>query len=125
MFYDSLCPGRINPVSLAEKYIGHIKQAVCKDLVESDAPLVLWNYCVERRARINNLTARNLFQLDGTDPHLTIHDTEGDISNLCNYKFYDWIYYWDQGQPFPHQKRKLGRVLGPGKIMAMKCANLF
>ena len=61
------------------------------------------------------MTARNLFQLVGMNLHLTIHDTEGDISNICNYKFYEWIYYWDQGQPFPHQKQKLGRVLGPAK----------
>lgn len=101
--------------NFAENYVGFIKQAVCKDLAKSNAPLVLWYYCVERRAIINNLTARNVFQLDVTNPHLTIHDTEGDILNIRNYRFYEWIYYWDQGQPFPHQKQKLGRVLGPAK----------
>ena len=84
--------------------MGLMKEAICKDLAESDAPLVLWDYFIKRRATINNLTARNLFQLNGTNPHLTIHDTEGDISNICNYKFYKLIYYWGQGQPFPHQK---------------------
>ena len=81
---------------LAEIYTGLIKQAVCKDLAESNTSLVLLDYCVDRKDRINNLTAGNLFQLDGTNPHLTIHDIGGDISNLCNYKLYEWIYYWDQ-----------------------------
>ena len=70
--------------NLAENYIGLIKEAVLKDLAKSDAPLVLCDYCVERRAHINNLTAQNFFQLEGTNLHLTMHDTEGDISNLCN-----------------------------------------
>lgn len=74
--------------NLTENYIGLINQAFQKDLVKSDTALVLLDYCVERRVQINNLTVRNLFQLDGTNPHLTNHDTEGDTSNLYNYKFY-------------------------------------
>ena len=74
--------------NLAESYISFIKQVVCKDLAESDALLVLWDYYVERRVRINSLTIRNLFQLDERNPHLTVHDAEGDISNLCDYKSY-------------------------------------
>ena len=69
---------------LAENFIGLIKQAVCKDLAKPDSPLVLWDYCVERRTCISDLTAQTLFQLKGTNPHLTIHNKKGDISNLCN-----------------------------------------
>ena len=43
----------------AELYIGLLKEAVRKDMHESNSPLCLWDYCVERRARINNLTAKN------------------------------------------------------------------
>ena len=52
----------------AELYIGILKEAVRKDLRESNAPLVLWDYCLERRARINNLTAKSNFKLHGTTP---------------------------------------------------------
>ena len=49
-----------------ELYIGLLKESVCKYMKESNAPLVFWNYCVERRAKINNLTAKtNIFQLHG------------------------------------------------------------
>ena len=47
--------------NLAELYIGITKEAIRKDMQESDSPLILWDYCAERRARIKNLTARNLF----------------------------------------------------------------
>ena len=45
--------------NLAELYIGLIKEAIRKDMKQSDCPLVFWDYCAERRARINNLTATN------------------------------------------------------------------
>jgi hypothetical protein len=101
--------------NLAEKYIGLLKQAVRKDMLESDCPMVLWDYCVEWRARINNMTAEDLFQLQSMNPHLATTGDEGDISNICIFKFYEWCYYWDQKPGFPSQKRRLGKVLGPSK----------
>ena len=99
----------------AELYIGLIKEAVRKDMKESDSPLRLWDYCVERRARINNLTARPLFSLHGQNPHQTVTGDEGDISNLCQYKWYDWCYFREQKAKFPFNKEILGRNLGPAK----------
>ena len=63
----------------AELYIGLIKEAVRKDMRESNSPLCLWDYCVERRARINNLTAKNAFKLHGSTPHTVTTGDEGDI----------------------------------------------
>ena len=54
-----------------ELYIGLIKEAVRKDMCESNSPLWFWDCCGERRARINNLTAKNSFRLHGLDPLLT------------------------------------------------------
>ena len=54
----------------AELYIGLLKESVSKYMKESNAPLVFWDYCVERRSRINNLTAKtNMFQLHGSNAH--------------------------------------------------------
>jgi hypothetical protein len=56
----------------AKLYIGLIKEAVCKDMTDFDCPLAFWGYCVERRARINNLTAKDLFTLHGTNAHTAL-----------------------------------------------------
>jgi hypothetical protein len=80
----------------AELYIGLIKEAVQKDMKDSDCPLAFWDYCVERRAWINNLTAKETFNLHGSNAHTTITGDEGDISNLCQYRWYEWCYYRDQ-----------------------------
>ena len=68
----------------AELYIGLIKEGVRKDMHQMNSPLCLWDYCAERRARINNLTAKNAFKLHGFTPHTVITGDEGDISNCVS-----------------------------------------
>ena len=60
---------------------------------DSDSPLRFWDYCVEQRARIHNLTTRNLFQLRGSNPTTSTFGEEGDISNICEFGWFDWCYY--------------------------------
>ena len=86
----------------AELYIGLIKEAVRKDMCESNSPLCFWDYCVERRASINNLTAKDAFRLHGSTPHTL-------------YAWYEWCYFRDQTAAFPNNKEVLGRVLGPAR----------
>ena len=66
----------------AELYIGLLKEAVCKDMHEFDSQMSLWDYCVERWARINNLMAKDNFKLHGTTPHTMTLAEEGDILPL-------------------------------------------
>ena len=82
---------------------------------ESNSPLVFWDYCVERRARINNLTAKDAFRLLGTTPHTITTGDKGEISNLYKYAWYEWCYFRDQTAAFPNNKGVLGRVLGPAR----------
>eukprot|EP00957_Ditylum_brightwellii_P155111 11807756-Ditylum_brightwellii.AAC.1 len=70
----------------AELYIGLIKEAVQKDMKESNCLLALQDYCVDQRTCINNLTAKDSFKLNGTTPHTALTGDEGDISSLCTFK---------------------------------------
>ena len=97
----------------AELYIGLLKEAVWKDMCESDSPMCLSDYCVERWARINNLMAKDNFKLHGVTPHTVTLAEEGDISSLCQFGWYEWCYYHEQTTAFPHNCEVLGRVLGP------------
>ncbi len=99
----------------AELYIGQIKEATRKDMRSSGSPLVLWDYCMERRALIFQITAKKLFQLNGTNPHTSTFGTEADISHICQYAWYEWVYYRDATTSFTYQKERLGRCLGPAK----------
>ena len=77
----------------AELYIGFLKESVRKDLSRSNCPLSLWDYCAERRALIHNLIPRDLFQTGGCTPYEYQFGVQGDISNLCQFGWYEWCYY--------------------------------
>ena len=87
----------------AELYIGLIKEAIRKDMQISNCPLAFWDYCVERHAHINNLTARDTVKLHGSNLHTSLTGEEGDILNLCQFGFYNWCYYCEQGEAFPYR----------------------
>ena len=57
--------------------------------------MVLWDFCAEHQMRINNLTDLPLLQLQGQNPHLDTFDEEGKISNVCQFKWYEWDYAMD------------------------------
>jgi hypothetical protein len=99
----------------AELYIGLIKEAVRKDMQHANCPLVFWDYCVERRARINNVTAKSLFQLHGSNAHTATLHEEADISNIARYGWHELCFYRDHTAPFLHPREVLGRVLGPAR----------
>ena len=71
---------------------------------ETDNPIVLWEYCAESRSCINDLTAKKLFQLYGATPHTALTSEEGDISNIFQFKWYDWCYYRYNKANFPFNK---------------------
>ncbi len=99
----------------AKLYNGFMKEATRKDMRSSGSPLVLWDYCMERRALIFQITAKKLFQLNGTNPHISTLGTKADISHICQYAWYEWVYYRDAKTSFPYQKEWLGRCLGLAK----------
>jgi hypothetical protein len=59
----------------AELAIGILKEAIWKDLCESGSPIVLWDYCMERRALISQATSKKLFQLQGSNPYTATFGT--------------------------------------------------
>ena len=99
----------------ADLCIGLMKEAVHKEMKDYSSPLAFWDYCCERRAQINNLTAKKLFQLEGRNAHFSVTGEEGDISNLCQYAWYAWCYYWENTSKFPFNHEVLGKILGPTK----------
>ena len=64
---------------------------------------------------MNNLTAKVASRLQGTTPHTIATGDEGDISNLCQYAWYEWCYFRKQTAAFPNNKEVLRRVLDPAR----------
>ena len=101
----------------AELYVGLVKEALRKDIRLSHSPLVLWEYTEEHRTDIMSLTERDLFLLQGRNPHTSTFGEEVDISHLCQFSWYEWVYFYDDSPStsLPFLKAMLGRVIGPAK----------
>ena len=97
----------------AERFIQILKNGSKKDMASSDSPLVFWCYCIERRAMIENACAKDNFLLKGNSPHSMMTGEVTDISNLCNFKWYEWVKFRKPGEPYPYPTEHLGRCLGP------------
>ena len=98
----------------AELYIGIIKEATRKDMRAMDSPIVLWDYCMEHRALIFQVTAKKLFQLNGTNPHTATFETEAHISHIiCNFGWYERVYYRTQSAQYrsTHFKKNVLAIL--------------
>ena len=77
----------------AELYIELLKEGVWKEIHESHSLLVLWVYAAELKDQMFNMTENDLFQLQGQNPHMATFGTECDISNVCQYKLYEWVIF--------------------------------
>ena len=73
----------------AECCVGLVKSNVKKNLKMTNSPLVLWNYCVERRCKILSASTRDIYLLDGMVPYTKMTVQPYDISNLCLINWYD------------------------------------
>ena len=65
-----------------ELYIRLFKEAVKTHAKEVDSLLEFWEHCVDRRARIHNLAAKNLLQLYVSSSHVELTVEELDFSSL-------------------------------------------
>ena len=66
----------------AELVNGHLKARVRSTMKDVNCSPMFWDYCMEWVARVNNLTAKNLYQLRGQTGE------EGDMSVLGDFTFY-------------------------------------
>ena len=64
---------------------------------------------------MTNVTAKGLFQLRGKTPHLATFGKEGDISNICQLGWYEWVYFREITAKFPLTSHVLGSCIGPSK----------
>ena len=114
--------------NLDEIFVGLTETSIQKDLRKLDEPMVLWDFCAELRMCINNLTAWLLFHLQGQNPHLSTFGEEGDISNVFQFKWYEWTYVMNGAAKLPNQSQFLCLVLGPtkndGNEMAQWCLKM-
>ena len=97
----------------AEREIATLKQGTRRDLHDNGSPAVFWCYALERRAAINNAIPRDNINCQNQTPETVMTGKPTDISNISEFKFYEWVKYKREGVQFPFTSNQIGRCLGP------------
>ena len=93
-------------------------------MVASHSPKRLWDDCMELVADINTHTVHENFELDGETPQAILTGMTPDISNLAEFRWYQWVKWFDENASMPDDQEVYGRYLGPsrgvGNLMTSK-----
>jgi hypothetical protein len=108
----------------AEGAIRELKKGVACNMLHTTAPKCLWDDCAELEALIRSHTAHDIYKLDGQVPETLVTGSTADISEIAEFKWYQWVYFRDTTVAWPGDCEVLGRYLGPaadiGPAMAAK-----
>ena len=97
----------------AESAIRELKKAAGRKMVRAGAPKPFWADAIELEAYVRSNTAHDIYILQGKVPETLMSGETSDISQFCEFAFYDWIMFRDQPVAFPDDNPVLGRYLGP------------
>jgi hypothetical protein len=96
-------------------------------MVASHCPKRLWDDCLEHTAEIHTHTVHENFELDGQTPQAIITGGTPDISPLAEFRWYQWVNWFDANANLPEDQEVYGRYLGPsrgvGCLMTSKILN--
>jgi hypothetical protein len=84
--------------NMDESAIRELRRMYRKAMISTNAPHILWDHCITLMAEIRSNTAIDLPELDGDTPLTRITGDTPDISHLCEFKWYDTVWYVDPQQ---------------------------
>jgi len=97
----------------AEGCIKELKHGSSRKMLKSGSPKRLWDHAIELEALIQSHTAHEIYVLQGQVPETIMTGQTADISNLCEYEWYEWVMYYESLLSYPDNKMFIGRYLGP------------
>eukprot|EP00804_Cyclotella_cryptica_P029741 CCRYP_015201-RA/>CCRYP_015201-RA protein AED:0.23 eAED:0.23 QI:0/0/0/1/1/1/6/0/958 len=97
----------------AEHEIRELKKGAAWKLTRSGAPQWLWCFALEYKSYVRSHTVHGIYRLDGPVPETIVSGETANISPFCEFGFWDWVKFQDQGVAFPGDALVLGKYLGP------------
>ena len=93
--------------------ICELKRGSGRKMTKMKSPKVLLDDCLELEAYIRSNKALDIFELDGMTPKTNMSGETSDITTLCEFRWYQWVYIRDTSVTFPGDNLVLGRYCGP------------
>jgi hypothetical protein len=95
-------------------------------MIETGCPKCLWDDCLELQVDINSFCVHDNHDLDGETPQAIITGETPDISLLAEFKFYQWVKWFDKNADLPDDQEVCGRYLGPSRdVRSMMTAKIL
>ena len=73
----------------------------------------LWDDCLVLELYIRSNTAHDIYMLSGEVPETIMSGETSDISQFCEFEWYERVKFRDVAIQFPDDSLVLGRYLGP------------
>ena len=99
-------------MNAAEGCNRELKKGSSRKMIRTGTPKRLWDYALEAEALVRSHTYHDTFMLNGEVPETVMTGQTADISNICEYAWYEWVKFNDKVS-WPNPKMELGRCLGP------------
>eukprot|EP00804_Cyclotella_cryptica_P020249 CCRYP_010925-RA/>CCRYP_010925-RA protein AED:0.44 eAED:0.44 QI:0/0/0/1/0/0/2/0/119 len=104
------CTEPYSPWSNSAKHeIRELKKGAAWKLTRSGAPQWLWCFALEYESYVWSHTTHDIYCLDGRVPETVVLGETADISPFCEFGFWDWVKFRDQGVAFPGDALVLGK----------------
>jgi len=107
-----------------EGCIRELKRGSSRQMIRTGSPKCLWDHSIELQAYIRSCTSNGIYMTAGQTPETIMSRSTADISNICEFAWFDWVMFRDNVPTYPDDKLILGRYLGPaidvGSAMTMK-----
>lgn len=98
--------------NLAEDGIRELKRMYRRAMIRTNSPRCLWDLCLVYHAYVRSHSCLSIRQLDGEVPQTLLTGDTADISHICEFGWYDWVWYISP-QDENMERKHLGRYLGP------------
>jgi hypothetical protein len=79
----------------AECCIRELKRGVSRMMIRTGSPKQLWDHCIILQALIRSCTTNSIYMTAGQVPETIVTGNTADISQICQFGWYDWVVYYD------------------------------
>ena len=102
-------------MNLCEGEIRELKRGSTRKMLKQNVPKNLWDHYLELESCIHLATTLSRFDLDQQTYETKMYGMSADISDICEFEFYEWVMFNDLQATFPDTK-----VHGVGSILTYK-----
>jgi hypothetical protein len=96
----------------AKGCIRELKRGISGKMLKTGSAKRLWGHCIGLEGLIHSHTANDIYSTGGEVPETIMKGGTANISQICEFGWYDWVMFLDTVELFLDHKLVLGSYLG-------------